>query len=140
MDRPRHFIVRGDGQRSRAADACWSAPVNWEIIIRPHKSKRNLQQNACMWAMNTAAAEYVGCSPADFHEIAKAEYFGVKQVQVQRPHGRKPDRLITIINGGTSKLNVEEMSRYIDWLQTFVTENCEVDGRSIRRSYRVEAD
>jgi hypothetical protein len=131
VDRPRHFVIRSERQRANAAACCLEAPEGWEVIIRPHKSKRSLQQNACLWAMLTAAADELGYTPTELHELAKAERFGTREVYIPDGSGRS----VRIIKGSTTKLNVEEMSRYLDWLQVWVTENVGVDARSIRRAY-----
>jgi hypothetical protein len=133
MSQPRHFIIRSDIQRERASKHVWHVPEGWEVIIRPHKSKRSLQQNACMWAMLAAAGDEIGYSPAELHELAKAERFGVREVEVPKSRGKT----LKIINGSTTKLSVQEMSLYLDWLQVWLTDNAGIDAYSLRKSYGV---
>jgi hypothetical protein len=161
MTEPRRIIVRGDRQRRRVCEALGvrhrtdeagypeydditGSPIytaanlddGWEVVIRKHKGKRNLQQNAAMWAMLTEAGKRLGYSPEEMHELAKAAYFGTREIKVPTSGRAVLDETITIINGGTSKLNVEEMSAYLDWLVPWLTEHAEIDARSIRRAYR----
>lgn len=133
MDKPRHFVIRSDVQRNAIAALAPAIAEGWEVIIRPHKSKRSLQQNACMWAMLAAAGDEIGYSPAELHELAKAERFGVREVEVPKSRGKT----LKIINGSTTKLSVQEMSLYLDWLQVWLTDNAGIDAYSLRKSYGV---
>jgi hypothetical protein len=120
-------------QRKAIAALAPAIAEGWEVIIRPHKSKRSLQQNACMWAMLAAAGDELGYSPAELHELAKAERFGVREVEVPKSRGKT----LKIINGSTTKLSVQEMSLYLDWLQVWLTDNAGIDAYSLRKSYGV---
>lgn len=88
-----------------------------EVVIRPHKSKRTLSQNALYWKwldiIRLHIADSIGqiYSGEDLHEWFKAKFL--------------PTRLIGIngedmpITSSTTKLNTAEMSEYMECIDHF---------------------
>lgn len=93
-----------------------------EVVIRPHKSSRSLEQNDYQWRLLRAAAEPLGYSPEELHEVAKDAYGGHTEKVIM---GIK----VKVLNFSTSKAKVDEMRLYLDWLEPYLAENCGIDPR-----------
>ena len=65
------------------------------------------------------------------HEVCKATYFGVRHVPV--PGGE----VIHVARNSTTKLTVEEMGNYLEWVAQFLTEHCQVDAHRLKQAYNV---
>lgn len=116
--------------RGRAHDAVDAAPAGYEVLVRKRKSKRSLQANAYMWALNTEAGKELGYSPAEMHELCKAAFGGTRKVTIG-------DITVEVLNTSTSKMSVEEFTNYIDWLGQYLTTEVGIDARALRRVHGV---
>lgn len=54
---------------------------NWVVCIDPDKRTRSNPQNRLYWAYVRILSRHFGYSDEDFHEILKAEFLGVKEVE-----------------------------------------------------------
>lgn len=93
-----------------------------EVVIRPHKSSRSLDQNDYMWRLLRAAALQVGYSPEELHEVCKDAYGGHSDKWL---FGRE----VRVLNFSSSKANIEEMRHYLDWLEPYLSDNTGIDPR-----------
>lgn len=77
-----------------------------EVIIRDHKTKRSLQQNAYYWTVVEILAEYSGYDKEDMHRDLAIRFLGPEEFSVSgvKYHGAK----------STTKLNTKEFSDYLD--------------------------
>ena len=101
------IIVRDERSRSIAIELIGKLNLSkaWEVVIRPRKSKRSLDQNALYHKWVSIVADETGNTHDAIHEWAKAQFL--------------PPRLATV--GGvvkeyrpsTTKLTVAEMSDYM---------------------------
>jgi hypothetical protein len=110
------FILRNADIKQRTISYLEKLPVDppYEIIIRPHKSKRTLSQNSFMWLLFTAIANHEGeASPHLAHQLmcdlflpppAEYELYGHTLVD--------PDR--------TKKLSVEEETAFLEKVLMFM--------------------
>jgi hypothetical protein len=92
----------------------------FEIVLRPLKSKRSLEQNKRYWALlrEVAATVWVdGRQYADevWHEHFRREFIGREELAL--PSGQVESRGIS-----TTTLSVEEMGRYMDEIARWCAE------------------
>lgn len=121
----RVFVLREPVHRERAiaavADTATGAEPPFEVIVRRHRAKRSLEQNAAMWAMLgeiAKAVEWHGqmLTPEDWKNMFTAAL--------------KRYRVVPGIDGGfavvgmsTSAMTVAEMSELIDLIAAFASEH-----------------
>jgi hypothetical protein len=78
------YVVRTD--QARAHVIARLAYLNlahqtWEVLIRPFRPTRSLEQNARYWALVSAVATETGHTPEEIHEVAKARLLGLESVE-----------------------------------------------------------
>jgi len=67
------LVIKTKEIASRAQVIIASLPLDaiHEVIIRPHRGKRSLDQNALLWKWNTYMGAELGYTPEEMHEILK---------------------------------------------------------------------
>ena len=122
-----HYVLRNELVRANCAERIHTDPelADHEVVIRPFKSKRSLEQNDYLWRLMRAAAEPLGYSPEELHKAAKDAYGG---------HTEKVVAGVTVrvLNFSTSKAKVDEMRLYLDWLEPWLMEHTGIDPRGYR--------
>ena len=126
------FTLISDMVRRHCADRIISEPeiAGHEVVVRPHKSKRSLEQNDLMWALYREVAPEIGYSPEELHEVAKDAYGGHREVTVGGV-------TVNVLNFSTSGAKVDEMRLYLDWLAPWLAEHTGVDTKRIAAGYDV---
>lgn len=81
-----------------------------EIVIRRHRKKRSLDQNALYWMWLGIISRETGNDPDDLHEFLKRQYAEPRHVTV------KGDDFAIY---STAKMSVGEMSEYLDRVLAF---------------------
>jgi hypothetical protein len=114
------LIIRDDIQRARAIEIIRATPEDHEVVIRPHKSKRSLDQNAKMWAMLSDVSrqvEWYGrhLSPEDWKDVFTA---ALKRLDVVPGI----EGGFVVIGAHTSKMSVQEMADMIECIYAFGSE------------------
>lgn len=117
----RTFVLRNAQIRQRACAAIMAANETLsEVILRPFRDKRSLEQNALMWVLLTAISEQTDwfgerLTPEEWKDLLTA--FVRKQ------------RVVPGINGGmvllgsrTSKMTKAEMTELLDAINWFMDE------------------
>lgn len=116
------FILRPDGYRE-IADRAYLFMLEkaeqhpLEVVIKPFKRRRNLDQNALYWAVLTDISNQVTdengkkYSPEVWHEYFKALFLGKDTVLV--------DGEATLIPKSTRNLNVMEFADYVTQIQAW---------------------
>lgn len=98
---------------------------SWEIVLRPVKSKRTLEQNAKMWAMLTDIAEQIDwvvdgrqqkLEPEEWKDILTA---GLKQ-ELRVAQGISGG--VVLLGQRTRKMTVKQMSDLIELMNAFGAE------------------
>lgn len=94
---------------------------NFELVVRPHKSKRSIEQNKRLWKIyQTLEAEaWVDgkrFSQEVWHEYLAGQFIGFDEVVM--PGGEIKRNPIS-----TTKLKVDEMSEYQNKIQAYGAEN-----------------
>lgn len=113
------IIITTEEHRHRAFEALSQLPLSpvHEISIKEHKSTRNLEQNARMWAMLTDISEQV-----EWHgqKLTKEDWKDVFTAALKRL------KVVPGIDGGfvvigahTSKMSIAEMSELIEFAMAF---------------------
>ena len=107
------YVLRNKGVNARekclqhieALDLEGDTP--YEIIIRPYKSSRSIEQNNLLHSWLRAIAEETGHTVDEIKDYVCSEYLG--SVEYLGLNGTPKRRLVT-----TSELSVEEMSALIE--------------------------
>lgn len=127
------FVIRSEEIRQRALLTILELPtvdgdgpyLPFEVVIRPHKRDRSLEQNARVWALHNAAAKHTGEDVDVLHHIACKSYLGVRVIE-----RKGVDNFVNsweIVNTTTNfydpetmttrKLNVAEMGDFMTKLE-----------------------
>ena len=70
------FILAHDTARQRALSAVANAPEGMEVIVKPHKSTRSLQQNSLYWKWLDLVRLHIADSTGNFfsaEELARID-------------------------------------------------------------------
>ncbi|MDI1301972.1 MAG: recombination protein NinB [bacterium] len=123
MSTERVWIITDRQTMAARYRACWEiclammalGPV--ELIIRPRKSKRSIDQNRRLWALNREVAATVWLDGRQFsdqswHEQFKRWFIGIEEV-------RMPDGTIEQRGMSTAGLNVGDFSDYMRSVETW---------------------
>ena len=117
------IIIRTEAHRRRALDLIASLPLEpaYEIVIKEHKTIRNSEQNAKLWAMLTDISSQV-----NWH----GQYLTKDEWKDVITAGLKRQKVVAGIDGGfvvigahTSKMSVAEMSDLIELATAFGYQN-----------------
>lgn len=94
------------------------AGVATEIVIKPYKSKRSLDQNAYWWAVPVAIlAEHCGYEPEQMHYALLGEWRGY----MEGIGGQKIPNCAS-----SSKLTTAEFTQLIEWVQRWAATEMDV--------------
>lgn len=97
----------------------------WEVVLRPVRSRRTLEQNSRMWAMLTDIAEQlpwsvdgklVYISKEDWKDLLTAALDGEMRVAAGINGG------IVLLGRSTRKMTIQQMSDLIEMMQAFGAE------------------
>lgn len=126
------FVLRDDRLYERAVvcllrvmrQAKFSSETNfWEVIIRPYKGKRSLDQNSRYWSILQEVSDQTGHTANELHEICKAEFLGLETICVENK-----DRGWSLeIPKSTTKLNTKEFAEYCDKVSMFAAQEFNVN-------------
>lgn len=113
------IIVRGDGDRAKAAGWCQKAPNGTRIEYR--RSKRSTPQNSLLWARLTDVSEQVEwygqkLAPADWKQVFTAALRKARVVP-----GIDPGTFV-VLGLSTSEMDKEELSNLLDLIDAFAAE------------------
>lgn len=86
-----------------------------EVVFQAYKSSRSLAQNRLLWMWYGVISEYTGHDPEELHEMTKAKYFGLKKLKTKDANGNIIN--LSVPNGGTSKLSVDDMARFLQAIE-----------------------
>lgn len=117
----RTFVLRDAQIRQRACAAIMAANETlFEVILRPFRDKRSLEQNALMWVLLTAISEQIDwfgerLTPEEWKDLLTA--FVRKQRVVPGIDGG-----MVLLGSRTSKMTKAEMTELIDAINWFMDE------------------
>jgi hypothetical protein len=102
------FIVRSEQARANlmATVAKLSTADPAEVTVRPYRRSRSLEQNALLWAWYSVVAQETGHTDEEIHEVCKLKFLPPVFVDVAGE--------VHEVRRTTTKLKVDEMSRYMD--------------------------
>jgi len=81
---------------------------DYDVVIKPHESKRSLNQNRLMWLWFRCIEAETGTPQQDIHDYYCAKF-------LQRPV--TVGNYTTYVSGGTSKLSEKAFAAFLDYVQ-----------------------
>lgn len=120
----RRFLIHEKGNMKVRFRACWDVCMGMtgpmELILRPLKSKRSIDQNRRLWAIYREVAALVWVAGKRFsdecwHEQFKRWFIGMEEIVM-------PDGTIEQRGISTTTLNVAEFSEYMRSIETWCAE------------------
>lgn len=105
------FIIRTADDRARAVEAVRHIQANplLSVEIAEYKPQRSKAQNRLMWKWLDIIAKYMGEESEKLHEQTKIRVLGLREVDV--------DGKTYLIPKSTTKLHVDEMTRYLEAIE-----------------------
>lgn len=114
----RSYVLRDEVMRKRAAATCFVVGKNarrlWQVEFRPYVKRRNTNQNALLWALNTLIANETGHTPEEIHDFLKQKFLPPVVVQIGEEMKEVP--------GSTAKLSTVDFAEYVERVQAFAAE------------------
>jgi hypothetical protein len=113
------IICRSNHLKQRAISLIEGLPLQetHEVVIRPYKSKRSLEQNNTMWLWIDRIRVHIGDSTGKFysseqvHEWLKEKFLPTNIVEI--------GGLAVKCAATTTKLNTKEMAEYLTMIEQF---------------------
>jgi hypothetical protein len=120
------FILRSEEIRRRASDLIREIPLDvvHEVVIRPYKSKRSLDQNALHWKrmdiIRLHIADSTGqvFSAEDVHEFFKKKFLPVRLIEIGGESVK--------VRRTTTQLNTKEFSEFMDNIDRYCIEHLQL--------------
>lgn len=111
------LVLRDEQTRKRAIDLLSGLNLDkpWDVSIAPHKTKRSMQQHRLYHLWVGIIAEHTGYSHDEAHELLKAQFLPPKIVDF--------GGVTKQITASTTKLNVQEMTAYLNQVEAFAGSN-----------------
>lgn len=109
----RRFILRNEFVRDNLLAFIKKLPFDMEVVIKPWIEQRSLTQNNRLWALHTAAGNFVGCSAEDMHDDMLCKFYGYREVPM--PSGdvkRVPLKR-------SSQRNKKEFAEFMEQVEAF---------------------
>lgn len=89
-----------------------------DVVIRPHRAQRSLDQNAYWWAVPVELiAAHCGYEPEQMHYVLLGEWRGY----IEGPRGQAVPRCAS-----SSKLTTAEFTELIEWVQRWAVQELSV--------------
>ncbi len=114
------FILRDEKIRQLALLALLELKIGdplAEVVIRPYRKDRSLEQNAFMWRMHQVASQEIGHSVDELHYYCCARFLGTKAIMINDKFLSVP--YTTTCGPEGKKLNVAEMNKFLIEVETF---------------------
>lgn len=89
-----------------------NAKQEMEVLLRPYKRDRSLEQNARYWGILNNAAVQLGVESNSLHQEAKYTFLGYREMEVN-------GHPIVILNS-TTRLNTKQMTDYTDQVEAWL--------------------
>jgi hypothetical protein len=120
------FILRDDQIKLRATRAIMGIPIDpmHEVIIRPHKSKRSLDQNSLHWKRLDIIRLHImdstgqALSAEDLHEFFKKKFLAARLVEINGESVK--------VTRTTTQLNTKEFKEFMDDIDHYCIEHLEL--------------
>lgn len=109
------IIIREERQREHALGRIVALNIEepWEVVIKPYKRNRSLDQNALMWKWYTIIGDDLGYTRDEIHEELMRKH--LTPVCMKTPSG-----VVEVYS--TKKLNVKEMTAYLEGIERTAAE------------------
>ena len=119
MTDSRTFVLRDSAVRARLQAYLASLPEGlWEVVVRPYKATRTLEQNAKMWAVLTDISKQVQWdgewrTPEDWKDLVTAALRKIKNQEQRLCRGLEGG--LVALGERTRQMSIEEMSEVIEY-------------------------
>ena len=127
-------IIRNEQIRDHLVETVQELPLDpvHEVIIKPHKRNRSLEQNNFYWKLLRIIAGDTGYTPEELHIEMKRRfllpYLVSKEPELEEAALLHEDALAKVIS--TTTLNTKEMSDYIGQVERLALElGCRIPAR-----------
>ena len=109
------IIIRDETLRAEAIKRIWQLDLArpQEVVIRPYRKNRSLEQNALLWSWYAVISEETGHTAEEIHEFCKAKFL--------QPHFVDIAGEVRETRRTTTKLKVDEMSAFMDQVYAWAT-------------------
>jgi len=84
----------------------------WELILRPYRRLRSLNQNRRYWKLLQLASEQTGNDAEDLHEFFKGKYLEPVTVSIGGQ--------ARIVPMSTTRLKTDEFGEYVNRVESFL--------------------
>ena len=113
LSQPAVYVIASPQTRARVARLVEALPVEqvWDVVIRPHESRRSIDANRRLWALHQLAAQHTGHSVEEMHEMMKRKFLPRRKVTM---FGEDVE-----IAGSSSKLPAKEFRDFMDAVEAF---------------------
>jgi hypothetical protein len=111
IQKPMLFVLNEKGMDTFAGILC-GLPNDgkYEVVLRPHKTTRSVQQNSLYWKWVTILGDFCGYDKDDMHEVLGEEYLEKREFTDRK--GRKYRRPVS-----TAGLSVKDFSDYLNKIE-----------------------
>ena len=77
------YIIDSEKERDIASNVvkCLAIADDWVVRISPYTKQRSNPQNRLYWAWVRILSRHFGYTDEDLHEILKAEFLGLKEIE-----------------------------------------------------------
>ncbi|RME35808.1 MAG: hypothetical protein D6794_09225 [Deltaproteobacteria bacterium] len=116
MAEKRRFVIRSREIAERAAEFVRGLPIRerpLEVVVRPHKSKRSLEQNAYYWQLIGEIADFMGDDKRSVSLEMKARF--LEPVKIVR----LSDGSQAAIYPSTADMTVKELAAFCEMIEAF---------------------
>lgn len=119
---PRTFVLRTAAIRTAAQRFVGEIGVGEppiEVIVREHRAKRSLSENAKLWTLYRRIGDHLGYTADEMHDVFRRMFLPVKWVEILGEGMLTGYPCLT----STAKLNVKEAAEYLDRIEQWCAEN-----------------
>lgn len=113
----RRFVCRTAAIRDNAMRFVGELPLTdppLEIVVRTHRTKRTLDQNARYFALLAIIGAELGYGSEELHEAFKREFLPHREIML----GDKTH----VVSGSTARLAVKDFGEYMDKIESWAAQ------------------
>jgi hypothetical protein len=111
----RRFVIGSESVRQNVAAFIAKLPFDKPVlvVVGDYFPRRTLEQNARLWALHTAAGNFVGCTAEEMHEDMLRMVYGYKEVKMPSGHVER------VPLKRSSQRNKKEFAEFMEKVEAF---------------------